>query len=777
MGFVNIFNKPFRRFMVSYIILLAFTVLIGTITYAETLKMVKKDAIAEGLDSLERGKEIIDSRFTEAENLIAQLSFQNEIDVLYYSKDPLKTTEYYMMTEISSCISNLTLTNNFIDDLYIVYNMSDVIVSPRYASDKLRLPLFYEGFLKYEGMSFEKWHDSILGTYHYRSIWPSMKIKVRSFEYNKITYLQSIPLGRYSSYKGVVIVLIDEKKLYEYTTSLDIQNQGWMYIINEKGQLVSSLNLTDGISGMLELDLTADKGFIEKKINDVNYVIMYTKSSQLGWTYVAGLPSIVFDQQASYVKQLFLLTFFLEFLLGAVIAVIMSYRNIRPLRNIVNRIREEVEIASSQTSVDYDFIEGTVSSLIKNNKELQEEMKKQLPFIKASFFEKLLRGGFNRIKEIETALAHARLDLQGDRYIVSIIKIYDFTLEPGGEENADETEFIRLLAERALKQHLPGTYYLHNVDQDKIAIIYCLNQNDNLETFREDIKIVYENVIRYLQDTFDIQVIFGIGRDYPGLMEISHSFKEAERVLRYKNSFFAGKVVFFEDLPQREAGFYYPIELEMRLINLTKSGEEEEVKELIKSIYVRNFVNSNLTVKESNVLINEIMGTIEKIKSELVVEHEQELSEIDELALSLDYSDSIEDNFNLILKIFKVFCAHINYKKKIYKERLIKDILDYIHQNYMDENMGLSYISEKFGINEKYLSQFFKEETGENFSVYVEKLRLEQAVSLLNRSKLSVKNISVKVGYSNINTFYKAFKRQFGVSPSNYRRYCSKNLV
>ena len=69
-----------------------------------------------------------------------------------------------------------------------------------------------------------------------------------------------------------------------------------------------------------------------------------------------------------------------------------------------------------------------------------------------------------------------------------------------------------------------------------------------------------------------------------------------------------------------------------------------------------------------------------------------------------------------------------------------------------------------------YLTQFLKDQTGKSFTEYVEELRLSRAMELLRGSELGITEISVQCGFSTQNTFYKAFRRRFGISPSAVRR-------
>ena len=79
--------------------------------------------------------------------------------------------------------------------------------------------------------------------------------------------------------------------------------------------------------------------------------------------------------------------------------------------------------------------------------------------------------------------------------------------------------------------------------------------------------------------------------------------------------------------------------------------------------------------------------------------------------------------------------------------------------------------AEQFQISKKYVSQFLKDQTGKSYNEYVEELRLTHAMQLLRETELSVTEIAVACGFSSQNTFYKAFRRRFDLSPSAVRNH------
>ena len=69
-----------------------------------------------------------------------------------------------------------------------------------------------------------------------------------------------------------------------------------------------------------------------------------------------------------------------------------------------------------------------------------------------------------------------------------------------------------------------------------------------------------------------------------------------------------------------------------------------------------------------------------------------------------------------------------------------------------------------------YLSAAFKAETGENFSSYLTRIRLERACVLLETTRLTIGEISQMLGYASAAHFISFFREQKGLTPGSYRR-------
>lgn len=99
----------------------------------------------------------------------------------------------------------------------------------------------------------------------------------------------------------------------------------------------------------------------------------------------------------------------------------------------------------------------------------------------------------------------------------------------------------------------------------------------------------------------------------------------------------------------------------------------------------------------------------------------------------------------------------------------------FMADNYANPELTLGSVADYVGLNEKYFTTRFTKETGNTFRDYLTNLRLAGAKRLLETTDLRMYEISERSGYSNVEHFNRMFKKNFGISPSDYRKQNHRN--
>lgn len=93
----------------------------------------------------------------------------------------------------------------------------------------------------------------------------------------------------------------------------------------------------------------------------------------------------------------------------------------------------------------------------------------------------------------------------------------------------------------------------------------------------------------------------------------------------------------------------------------------------------------------------------------------------------------------------------------------------YIDKHFQ-ERVTLNDLARFSGYNPAYISQLFKSEAGINFSEYLMRVRLAKATTMLSAGSARVADVALAAGFPDVKSFGLAFKRTFGVTPTEYRK-------
>ena len=121
-----------------------------------------------------------------------------------------------------------------------------------------------------------------------------------------------------------------------------------------------------------------------------------------------------------------------------------------------------------------------------------------------------------------------------------------------------------------------------------------------------------------------------------------------------------------------------------------------------------------------------------------------------------------------------LFCNMLrNYSKTIafYNYEIGSDfslVLQYIQHNY--QNITLSSLANFFHYSEPHLCSLIKQNTGENFTDLIKKLRMKDAVNCLINTNLKINEIAAQIGYNSADHFSRVFRQTYSCSPAEYRK-------
>lgn len=207
------------------------------------------------------------------------------------------------------------------------------------------------------------------------------------------------------------------------------------------------------------------------------------------------------------------------------------------------------------------------------------------------------------------------------------------------------------------------------------------------------------------------------------------------------------------------------LDAENQLSQILLHKDEEQANAFLKELF-------DTLLSSKNILPNQIMDLYYKL-FHTIKETYRMLYSRDEEALSEDYWKLISGCASLyelhVLLSEKCNLFFSQTKEFNDSNTTIGLIKDYISHHFQDESLSIKDISEHVFLSSSYVCTLFKNETGQTLNQYLTDYRIEKAKQLLANPRYKITNISTQVGYSNGNYFGKIFKKQVGMSPSEYR--------
>jgi two-component system, response regulator YesN len=250
--------------------------------------------------------------------------------------------------------------------------------------------------------------------------------------------------------------------------------------------------------------------------------------------------------------------------------------------------------------------------------------------------------------------------------------------------------------------------------------------------------------------------------------KINMAYRECLYILRNKVFYEKDSIIIFCELKMESSSEGYPLDMEHKYIEALRFANFEKAAEILKELIEKVVAISNRDPIRFKSLIMEFLIVVVRNLSEEQHTEKLKSSMSGGIYNKLNLMDNINDIKSLLLDYTKNIVDYFSEKNKPGCRKVINDIKNYVNCNYFND-ISLRQISSEFFMNESYLSDLFKKETGVSFSSYLTRVRIEQAKTLLKQVDLKPHDISEMVGYSNSRYFNKVFKKYMGVTPFEYR--------
>lgn len=725
-------SRVFSRVLLFYLVLVLFFGGVCCAAYFWAMGMNVERLVERNRLVFENSAIGLSNTFSAIESFTETLYDQKELQTLMGNADRERSSLTIGIYKVIEELPLLSDSNGIISGYFVYLPGADVIVAPR--QGYLGIEKYYTAhFALNTTQPFTDWKQEVLegAANSIHASW-SHNSEIQ-YGFSLASRLIGVPNAR------VVFRLKPDRLLRQLSMSL-LEEGGCAMITDVDGTILAVSEGGAEIAGVLDGCVPVASEQVQTlKLSGKTYLCSAADIARYGVRMLILAPQSAVRAEARASIRGILSVFIWTVIAGLFILLVLLALSFRPLWPIAQRVAETDADGHGLKLVSEAFMR-----MERNNRILEKRLEEQAGHLRNGCVNRLIHGRAADAYTLEDMLRHADLPIHGSHFAGVVIRL--------GEEA--ETEAARAMTLEILERFHEHLVFL---TFDSLCVVDCLFFEDEEDEI--DLNTYFAGVYEELQTLCSGELEICVGTRCDRLECVADSFRAARRSLgvsAHDEWLHLAKdnpceIAISRVLSKDEA---------QKLENCAMTGDLAGVSKLLEEIYNRNFVENRLMDFQRQYLFCRLVGALARMPG----------SEMPADALPGDLLHYTENEFFEWLRARLAEVCVQARNRSTQKSQLFADgVRGYIDENYARYDLSLSGLALHFGVTGSYLSTVFKKQMGTTFSAYLEQVRIQHAERLLQERKLTIDEIATHVGYTNSDSFRRAYKRARGVSPSQYR--------
>ncbi|WP_372632899.1 response regulator [Cohnella sp.] len=307
-----------------------------------------------------------------------------------------------------------------------------------------------------------------------------------------------------------------------------------------------------------------------------------------------------------------------------------------------------------------------------------------------------------------------------------------------------------------MKEMLSGQKELECLFYDKrtFCIIKSFSTTVSRMSMRTELAYLAQKGMSGLQRFFNLQACAGVSGSHRSFQNLAQAAEEAIMAGMMEFTSAKGAVRYYSDL--RDCRFVEHLSTDHLCRALETASPEAWRKMIEEAFYVEDpqaILSPAATATAiKNVVCHFISGPEERNRS---------FEQIEMAETRYEMLETLLQTLHMRHAVSTPKCSSGN--------PLVAAVQEYIHQHYASAALSLEQIASHVNVSESYLSRIFRKETGLTVTDYINRIRIDTALQLLQGNDNMIYQIAYAVGYSNVEHFNRTFKKITGRSPRSFR--------
>ncbi|MBD0381499.1 helix-turn-helix domain-containing protein [Paenibacillus sedimenti] len=596
---------------------------------------------------------------------------------------------------------------------------------------------------------------------------------------NVVTLVRTYPLIHSPGFRrGAVAINIKEEALYQLLTDAKNRTLGDTFILSPEGRLMSSSDKSklgadmSGAPVMSKVLKGQDEGNFKADVGDEASSVFYVTSKYTGWKIVSIVPEIQLNKPLVKVRNALIVIAGILFVAAGILAVLLGLWTFNPINRFIANLSKKLKTHPLYAGADWmkgnEFVhfEDAVQNILSDSEMLQKQIKESKPIMKWRLLMEILTDYPTQNRNIGQYMELVGVQLFPNHFIVM------------------STEFDRKSEIASMRDLHLYAYALCNVAEELInaeskgaavewedgqcAIIVSFEDGDTTKHAVRAVAVA-DMLKNFVQENFRRTISIGIGGEVHKMQDIHISHKQSMEALEYKLVMGNNSIIAADDIQNYSVGAFNRLfTLTDGMIDSIKMLDEEKLKHQVNG-WFEKLASSKVPPDNIRQLIVQLLMKAAVVAGEIGVAQE-ELVPAQNMYETLEQYEHLEPIRDFAFSILSGYIEGIRSKRSSKeKNDAVEKIMKFIRNHYMQSDLSLNYLSDQFHISVSHLSKIFKDYTGSNFIDYLMEIRIEKSKERLAGGSEKIRDIAESVGYTNVNSFTRIFKKITGLTPTEYR--------
>ena len=761
----------FVKYAATYMAILVLPIVLTSVFYAVTARTVRDAVDRIAVEQLLASSKDMDRRLLDINRAAAQLSIDYDVNFYLNNEGPYTAIEAYDIRKISDKLASFCLGNDLLAHLLLYFSGSDYIAFEAGASPYLS---FYGPLFSVEGRSAEAWRNEVLraGGDGRRLSGFAACFADKSFD----CMLSVHPIGQGDYRRGAIIGVIDAAAISRLLAVMPDDYGGWVGVYGGDGSVIAATDpdreraVRDrAVRGSFWRDFLAGTNpgargkAVTIKTEGGAYRLYRVRSTVSDLTYVAALDEARVLAGPRTVMWTAILILLACFVFGTTASYWFARTNSKPVDRLIRLILGESEASRGGATSAFQRVEEAIVGLEDKNRRLEGEVLLAATLARTNFLQALLHGSFRDRMRLASEAETVRVDLSGSRLVLSA------GIDSAGVSGKEAVEDLNRAVDRVSMSLEKGEYAVP-ITPGEVAFILSSRSSGGEIDSAERARQVALALRRECSADFRGALSLGAGLhvEDPFLLTMSFAQAESSRARAAR----AGdlELLVYNGLTEAGDVCRYPIDLEEAVMRAVRSANVDLLRSLLEPLS-RSVEGGPALGSDSGAdLAAGLRGTALRLFAEFPKESAGFANRL-RRSRHASPRDAVEEVTGLLADLARLREG----AKRSHNTALAESVLRFIKERYGDRDLGLAMVAEKFSISENYMSNVYKEQTGECVSETIEATRIAAAKAALASTRDSLDRIADQTGYRSGASFRRAFKRVVGVSPSDYRDSLAKD--